>query len=603
MPGRLKPADNPRHLSVPRGTRRHPDCSGSAPLNWRHPTTREKRRACDPETGRDPARPPSLRGGSPRVRWLAVSVALALVVLAPRSGAAAEVVPPLPPPPATKAPGRAPAAAARNGARSSARPGAARTGRPSAAPGATRRLTQGRVLHGALEKHDCTSCHRAVTGEAGKCRSRTASKWALVRTEPELCYGCHARKDQSKSVHTVIRQGSCLSCHAAHSSDFAGLITQPREKICFDCHDADSLSTKPVKHAPVAEGRCLDCHDAARREPPEQREGGERQRLLPEVPRREGADGQGHARAPATGSTSTKKVVHARVQADRLPRLPRGRPRLGQPEAAQEEPGGPLLRLPRAEGQVEVPAHRGGRWATARSATTRTRRTARSSSRRPTIQETCFLCHQDDLTGRKVVHAPVAKGCDQCHDPHGAQNRYALKGGEGKAGCYKCHKPVDGGKVKHAALERYGCTGCHDPHGTANASMAPQEGERRSASRATAEQKDGQHVTPSSPAGHVVGGDLNDPRRAGARLLLRELPQPPRLRQPEALLLRREPRWSRAPGATATRRVTAELKNVIKKAQRAPRRHARPGAAGGGGAGSPGAGGGTGPGSGAGGGA
>jgi predicted CXXCH cytochrome family protein len=132
---------------------------------------------------------------------------------------------------------------------------------------------------------------------------------------------------------------------------------------------------------------------------------------------------------------------------------------------------------------------------------------------KPTVAETCFLCHQDDLSGRKVIHAPVAKGCNQCHDPHGAQHRFGLKG-EGKAACYKCHKPVDGGKNKHAALERYGCTGCHDPHGTANRAMLPKAVNALCTS-CHPQQSDGRHVTTLLPRGHVVGGDLNDPRRQG----------------------------------------------------------------------------------------
>jgi predicted CXXCH cytochrome family protein len=132
---------------------------------------------------------------------------------------------------------------------------------------------------------------------------------------------------------------------------------------------------------------------------------------------------------------------------------------------------------------------------------------------KPTTQETCFLCHQDDLTGRKVIHAPVQKGCDQCHDPHGAANRFALKGGEGKAACYKCHKPVDGGKVKHAALERYGCTGCHDPHGTGRPALLAKRVNEVCVG-CHPEQSDGRHVTSTGKI-HPVDGNLNDPRREG----------------------------------------------------------------------------------------
>ena len=119
-----------------------------------------------------------------------------------------------------------------------------------------------RVLHPSLLKNDCTACHRAQPGQPGKCKSKAGAKWALTQTEPDLCYGCHKRKDQTKSVHTAVRQGSCLSCHDPHGSDLPKQLKAPREKLCFDCHDLDPLISKAVRHAPVAEGRCLDCHDA-----------------------------------------------------------------------------------------------------------------------------------------------------------------------------------------------------------------------------------------------------------------------------------------------------------------------------------------------------
>lgn len=383
---------------------------------------------------------------------------------------------------------------------------------PESCTGCHAPIVQGRVVHGALQKHACTSCHRAAPSEAGKCRSRTASKWTLVRTEPELCYGCHARKDQQKSVHTAIRMGSCLSCHAAHSSEYAGLVSQPRELVCLDCHEVEPLLTKAVRHAPVAEGRCLECHDA---------HGGN----LPNNVKAESGTAfclKCHATQAPTGKGTPgpgyridmdRKVVHGAFKRTDC---------LGCHEGGHSSDNLKLLkknavdlcygcherkdRMKFPHGAVVV-----GDCAVCHDP---------HSSDNPrlvvkaTIQETCFLCHQDDLSGRKLVHAPVAKGCDQCHDPHGAQNRFGLKIGAGKAACYKCHKPVDGGKVKHAALERYGCTGCHDPHGTGRGALLAQKVNTVCVACHDA-QKDGRHVTPILPAGHVVGGDLDDPKRQG----------------------------------------------------------------------------------------
>lgn len=450
-----------------------------------------------------PARLVSLAFGT--LRPIATLTVASLLALAPPVRAAPEVPVP-PPPPGTK---RIPLPPPPPGTAITPRPPSPQAERCTGCHAA---LTRGRVVHGAMQKHECTSCHRPVPAEAGKCRAQTASKWSLVRTEPELCYGCHARKDQQKSVHTVIRQGSCLACHAAHSSDHAGLVTQPREAVCLECHEVEPLLTKAVRHAPVAEGRCLDCHDA---------HGGN----LPNNVKAESGSAfclKCHdAKAPVGKGTPGpgyridlgKKVVHAAFKrtdclgchegghsSDNLKLLKKNavdlcygcherKDRMKFPHSAVVVGDCAVCHDPHSSDNAKLVV-------------------------KPTVQETCFLCHQDDLSGRKVVHAPVQKGCDQCHDPHGAQHRFALKGGEGKSVCYKCHKPVDGGKVKHAALERYGCTGCHDPHGTANGAMLPKK-VNAVCTGCHAPQADGKHVTPILAAGHTVGGDLLDPRRAG----------------------------------------------------------------------------------------
>ena len=181
------------------------------------------------------------------------------------------------------APAIAPAAAA-------AQPGAAPAERCS---GCHAQLTQRAVVHGPLKNGDCQACHRAAAGEQGKCRSRTAAHWTLLRTEPELCYDCHARKDQSKSVHTAVRQGSCLSCHAAHSSSYKGLLNEPPEKICFNCHEVGAAPHEAREARAGRRGPLPRLPQPARRQPPERHQGRERERLLPQVPRLQGADQAG----------------------------------------------------------------------------------------------------------------------------------------------------------------------------------------------------------------------------------------------------------------------------------------------------------------------
>jgi predicted CXXCH cytochrome family protein len=364
--------------------------------------------------------------------------------------------------------------------------------------------------HAAVD--DCTSCHDAVKAETGKCKSRAASRWKLSAKEPDLCYGCHDRLDRTKTVHTAVKQGMCLSCHDPHGSDRPHLLEAAPEKLCLDCHDAKALAgTAPVRHAPVAEGACLGCHyphgsaeKASLRAAP-----GSSKLCLPchdaKAAAAKGAPG------PRFRVDLGRKNVHAAVSAGDC----------GDCHDAGHGAALPrLLRKPPAE--LCRGCHEGvGKEKYPHSAVTvgdcavchdPHASDAPKLLARPTVRETCFLCHQDDLTGRKVVHAPLEGGCEECHAAHGSAFRYGLKA-EGKQVCYACHEQVDAKKRKHAELERHGCTGCHDPHGTANAFLFGKPVNELCGSCHPA-QLDGRHVTSIVAAGHVLSGP-KDPRRPG----------------------------------------------------------------------------------------
>ncbi|WP_242343963.1 cytochrome c3 family protein [Anaeromyxobacter terrae] len=390
---------------------------------------------------------------------------------------------------------------------------------PTADPAAPERCTgchalvvQKPVVHGAMQAADCRDCHAPVPSQPGKCGARTASHWALAKAAPDLCYDCHERKDKTKSVHTALRDGSCLDCHAAHASDHAGLLKAPREELCFGCHDAKALLPKSVRHAPVAEGRCLECHDP---------HGSDRPNALRAAQDRAACLRCHDVRAPSGKGTPgrsarldlSKPNVHPALDAGEcgachetghsgeLPKLLKKRPVELCYECHDRKDGTPFphgavtlgdctaCHDPHASEQKKLLA-------------------------RKTDKELCFGCHQDDLTGRAVVHPPAADGCGDCHDPHGGKFPRALKGGAGKAVCEACHAPVDTGSVKHAALERYGCTACHDPHGSANAALLADRVNALCGS-CHPDQQDGRHVAALSGPPHPVGGDLLDPRRPG----------------------------------------------------------------------------------------
>ena len=435
-------------------------------------------------------------------------------------------VPLPPPPPGTKKIESKPAAPAAQPAASQGVPGAVT---PATAPGSRvmgikvpaehclnchAQLTQRRVLHAALEKQDCIFCHKPVAGAPGKCQSKTSKKWSFSLPEPDLCYGCHARLDQSKSVHTAVRQGSCLSCHVEHSSNYPGLINEPREKVCLGCHDVDPLTTKVVKHAPVAEGLCLDCHNPHGSDLTASLRGVSGSQFClrchdVKAPTGRGTPGTAyridlslkdvHPAMKKTDCTGCHDGGHG---SDNVKMLKKAPPDLCY-GCHKRVDTAKFMHSAVVVGDCSV-CHAPHSSAQPKLLT------------KPTLNETCFICHQDDVTGRKVIHKPVAKACDACHDAHGAPFRKNLKKGPGKAQCYSCHEQqVDTGKVRHPALERYGCSACHDSHGTGYAFLLPKKVNALCAECHPA-QKDGIHVSPVVRTGHTIGGpNLRDPRRKG----------------------------------------------------------------------------------------
>jgi predicted CXXCH cytochrome family protein len=498
-------------------------------------------------------------------------------------------VPLPPPPPGTKE--LPPAAKA-----DAEPPGAAPAAAPAAAPGERcmschAKITQKAVVHPSLQKNDCTACHSPVAGASGKCKSQTSSRWTLKKQEPELCYDCHARKDQSKNVHTAVRQGSCLSCHSPHSSPFKGLLNDSRETVCMACHEVEPLLTKAVRHAPVAEGRCLDCHNPHGSDAPNgiRTSGNAFCLKCHDSKAPTGRDAPGAAYRVDMG----KPVVHAALNrgdcgqcheighsGDNLKLLKKAvvdtcygcHPRKDKdkfPHSAVVVGDCAVCHLPHTSDQPKLLA-------------------------KATINETCFICHQDDVTMRKSIHPPVAKSCTECHGAHGAPSRNVLKAGEGKKQCYACHQPVDKGKNKHAALERYGCIGCHDPHGTAYGRLVPKKVNDLCIG-CHPDQKDGRHVTNLASKGHVVGGDLVDPRRPNRDFTCASCHNPHGSDSPKLFYMGADSMEMCASCHGDKSGKNPELRNVISKARRtrSPEGTAGGAGAGGGAAGTGGSGGGS----------
>jgi predicted CXXCH cytochrome family protein len=76
----------------------------------------------------------------------------------------------------------------------------------------------------------------------------------------------------------------------------------------------------------------------------------------------------------------------------------------------------------------------------------------------------------EEKSKKKVVHAPVAKGCTSCHSPHGTDRPAMLVADRGDL-CFSCHREIAAkanGPNPHPPVKAGRCDGCHDTHASDN---------------------------------------------------------------------------------------------------------------------------------------
>jgi DmsE family decaheme c-type cytochrome len=103
--------------------------------------------------------------------------------------------------------------------------------------------------------------------------------------------------------------------------------------------------------------------------------------------------------------------------------------------------------------------------------------------RQPTLNDTCFSCHQDKRGPFLWEHPPAAEDCSLCHRPHGSVNERLLTA-RGPALCQQCHaaafhpsvpygsEGLPGGNANQNVLGK-NCLNCHGQvHGSNHPSGA-----------------------------------------------------------------------------------------------------------------------------------
>ncbi|NPB06458.1 MAG: hypothetical protein GXO03_02515 [Aquificae bacterium] len=126
-----------------------------------------------------------------------------------------------------------------------------------------------RVLHPPFKMGACAVCHQV--NEHGEV-IKVGNRYPLTKPRiDELCYTCHKERYLKKYDHKPVKEGKCLKCHDPHQSDTKKLLKAPSVPLlCASCHAPDKarkLRIKKVvdinvryKHKPVDKD-CTKCHD------------------------------------------------------------------------------------------------------------------------------------------------------------------------------------------------------------------------------------------------------------------------------------------------------------------------------------------------------
>ena len=291
-------------------------------------------------------------------------------------------------------------------------------------------------IHTPVREGRCVVCHDAHGSEhAG----------LLVAEGNELCFGCHEPKREETrlaTVHEPFVEGECSDCHAAHNSEHADQLVGPANSLCGLCHSADDADVIESHYEiPIAGTRCTSCHDAHA-----SKDAG---LLLPVAhePFAEGSCEMCHALESDT--PRLVRATGARLCSMCHKDYPRAKDTLVHDPVAQGDCS--ACHVPHASEAAGLLADG--------------------------VEAGCLGCHADigeRLHSSKSAHPfsfEDGGSCTVCHQPHSSTEEYLLRAGAIRT-CLVCHEtqrhghPLGDDRIDPRTGKPISCVTCHDPHGT-----------------------------------------------------------------------------------------------------------------------------------------
>lgn len=288
----------------------------------------------------------------------------------------------------------------------------------------------------------------------------------LVAPGDKLCWICHGDVGAllgDQYQHQPFETGRCLNCHDPHASDYAGLLVEAPNKICFTCHPMGAEMSRSQLHPPAAEGWCIDCHN-------------------PHASNYKGILITSQKKLcftchPDVAGSSTMAVQHQPFEYGNCTGCHQPHGSNYSPLLNQPQPQLCYTCHPNVENQFSEPSHHPVQVSLQCGDCHQPH-----ASQFPWLLDAennnvCYQCHGD----KKAIYESSAHSvnlCIRCHTPHGS--RYApLLIKPNPQVCYDCHPessfsqvagknhPVDPNFFDVHANKGLTCTSsCHNPHGT-----------------------------------------------------------------------------------------------------------------------------------------